>query len=279
MIFWLASYPKSGNTWVRTFISTYYLSTKNKFEFNLLKNIKQFPHEKFFKKKMNNINEAVENWIDAQENINKNNNNNITFLKTHSAIASINGNPFTTKKQTIAAIYIIRDPRNVVTSMSNHYDMDFENTVNFMINKKKFLMNKKKLDSYGNFTFLNSWSEHYNSWIGNKQFKTLLIKYEDLQNNTIKTFEKIVLFINQISSKDQNINKDRISQIIETISFEKLKDKEQKQGFPEAVINNRNKKTNFFHLGKQNNWEKILTPKQIDILNKVFYADLKYLKY
>ena len=92
----------------------------------------------------------VENWIDAQENINKNNNHNITFLKTHSAIASINGNPFTTNKQTIAAIYIIRDPRNVVTSMSNHYEMDFENTVNFMINKKKFLMNKKKLDSYGN---------------------------------------------------------------------------------------------------------------------------------
>ena len=140
-------------------------------------------------------------------------------------------------------------------------------------------MNKKKLDSYGNFTFLNSWSEHYNSWIRNKQFKTLLIKYEDLENNTIKTFEKIVLFINQISNKDEKINKDRISQIIETISFEKLKDKEQKQGFPEAVINNRNKKINFFHLGKKNNWEKILTPKQIDILNKVFYADIKYLKY
>ena len=157
--------------------------------------------------------------------------------------------------------------------------MDFENTVNFMINKKKFLMNKKKLDSFGNFTFLNSWSEHYNSWIGNKQFKTLLIKYEDLQNDTIKTFEKIVLFINQISSKDQKIDKDRISQIIETISFDELKYKEQKYGFPEAVFNTRNKKTNFFHLGKQNNWKKILTPKQIDILNKVFYPDLKNLKY
>ena len=51
MIFWIASYPKSGNTWVRSFISTYYFSNNENFEFEYLKNIKQFPHEKFFKKK------------------------------------------------------------------------------------------------------------------------------------------------------------------------------------------------------------------------------------
>ena len=51
MIIWVSSYPKSGNTWVRTFISTYYLSENEKFNFSMLKNIRQFPHEKFFEKK------------------------------------------------------------------------------------------------------------------------------------------------------------------------------------------------------------------------------------
>ena len=277
MILWLASYPKSGNTWVRTFISTYYFGNNNKFEFSLLKNIKQFPHEKFFSRKLNNINDAIEKWVEAQENIIKA--NNITFLKTHSAFAKINNFPFTTNKQTIGAIYIIRDPRNVVTSISNHFQMDFENTINFMINKRKFLINKMKPDNYGNFTFLNSWSEHYNSWIRNNQFKTLLIKYEDLQKNSIKTFERIVLFINEISNKDEKIDKNKIEKIVDSISFENLKKREQLQGFPEAVYNDSNKKINFFYLGKKNNWKKIFTKEQIEILNKTFYKDLKYLNY
>ncbi len=277
MIFWLASYPKSGNTWVRTFISTYYFNNSEEFEFSLLKNIKQFPHEKFFEKKINNINEAIENWIGAQESINKK--SNFTFLKTHSALAKINNFPFTTRKQTIAAIYIVRDPRNVVTSISNHFQMNFKDTVDFMTNKKKYLINKKNMSNFGNFTFLNSWSEHHKSWITNKQFKTLLVKYEDLENHTFKTFEKIVLFINKVLNKDEKINKDKLQKIIDNITFEKLKEKEKKQGFPEAVTNNFNDKINFFYLGKKNNWKQILNKKQISILNKIFEDDLKYLKY
>ena len=56
MIFWLASYPKSGNTWIRTFISTYYFTNNDTFEFSNLKNVKQFPHERFFDKDIRNIN-------------------------------------------------------------------------------------------------------------------------------------------------------------------------------------------------------------------------------
>jgi hypothetical protein len=88
MILWIASYPKSGNTWLRSFISTYYFSNKDEFYFNLLKNIKQFPHEKFFDKKIDSIENAIESWNKSQENITKN--KKITFLKSHSALTKVN---------------------------------------------------------------------------------------------------------------------------------------------------------------------------------------------
>ena len=119
MIVWISSYPKSGNTWIRTFISTYYLSSNDKFDFSMLKNIRQFPHEKFFIKKITDINSAINNWDLAQNNINLK--NGLIFLKTHAALVKINNIPFTTNKNTLGAIYVVRDPRNVVTSLANHF--------------------------------------------------------------------------------------------------------------------------------------------------------------
>ena len=49
MIIWLASYPKSGNTLLRSMLSSYYFSKDGKFEFKLLKNIHQFPNISLFK--------------------------------------------------------------------------------------------------------------------------------------------------------------------------------------------------------------------------------------
>ena len=73
MIIWLASYPKSGNTWLRSIISSLLYSDDGNFKFEQLKKIQQFPEKKFFKdfvKDFNNFNEIKENWILAQEIIN-----------------------------------------------------------------------------------------------------------------------------------------------------------------------------------------------------------------
>ena len=69
MIIWLASYPKSGNTWVRSFLSAYYYSSEGKFDFELLKTIKQFPSKDFFDRRLSSIEEASENWLIAQKKI------------------------------------------------------------------------------------------------------------------------------------------------------------------------------------------------------------------
>tara|TARA_A100001011_G_scaffold395718_1_gene491558 strand:+ start:303 stop:1127 length:825 start_codon:yes stop_codon:yes gene_type:complete len=274
MITWISSYPKSGNTWVRTFISTYYFSNNDSFEFSLLKNIKQFPHEKFMDKNITDIKSAINKWNESQIKINSEHNS--IFLKTHSALVKINNISFTSSKHTIGGIYIVRDPRNVITSISNHYQLNFEDALKFMTNKRKYLINK---NNYANFTFLNSWSEHYKSWIKNKSFNILFIKYEDLERDTFVVFKKIVKFLNKILNKKENINNVRLKKIIDSISFERLKEKEKREGFAEAIVNNQNQKINFFNLGKKNNWEKLLSENQIRTLNEVFKEDLKILNY
>jgi hypothetical protein len=83
MFIWLASYPKSGNTLVRSMLSAYFFSEDGNYNFELIKNIKQFPHGGFFLKMgidINNQNETVKNYIKAQESFNKK--NAIQFLKT-----------------------------------------------------------------------------------------------------------------------------------------------------------------------------------------------------
>ena len=277
MIVWISSYPKSGNTWIRTFISTYYLSSNDKFDFKMLKNIRQFPHEKFFNKKINDINSAINNWDLAQKNINQK--NELIFLKTHAALVKINNIPFTNNKNTLGAIYVVRDPRNVVTSLSNHYQLTFDESLEFMTNKKKFLLKKNDPSNFGNFTFLNSWSEHYKSWLYTKQFNLLFIKYEDLENDTFNTFKKIVEFLNKIMKKKEKIDGNRLIKIIDAVSFETLKKKENDEGFPEAVINNKKQKINFFYLGKDNKWQNLLSRKQINTINNIFNDDLKKLGY
>ena len=276
MILWISSYPKSGNTWVRTFLSTYYFSKNSEFNFNLLKNIKQFPHEKFFNQKINNIQSAIDNWDKAQTKINSI--NKFIFLKTHSALVKINNTPFTSNKHTAGGIYIVRDPRNIITSMSNHYQLDFNETLKFMTDDKKFLTDKNKYNNFANFTFLNSWSNHYKSWMENKQFDTLFIKYEDLEKNTKDTFFLILKFINNTKGINDKIDIDRMCKIISSIDFKKLQTKEEKEGFPESIVANNNK-IKFFYLGKRNKWKNILSANQINLVNRIFRKDLEKLGY
>ena len=114
MIIWIASYPKSGNTWVRSLLSAYFFTEDGEFNFNLLENIKKFPSEDFISEKLRDPLEITKYWRPTQEEILKS--KKIKFLKTHNCLMQLNNNKFTTTKHTLGVIYIIRDPRNVLTS-------------------------------------------------------------------------------------------------------------------------------------------------------------------
>ena len=141
MIIWIASYPKSGNTWIRSLISAYLYSENGIFNFHLLKKIQQFPSKtylKYFIEDFKDIKKVSNHWIPAQDRINLFS-DGTSFFKTHSALCSIANNSFTNKANTKAAIYVVRDPRNLVTSFSHHYSYNMEESFNFIINKNRTL--------------------------------------------------------------------------------------------------------------------------------------------
>tara|TARA_A100001011_G_scaffold98541_1_gene103733 strand:- start:561 stop:923 length:363 start_codon:yes stop_codon:yes gene_type:complete len=112
MIIWLASYPKSGNTWLRFFIITLLMGNKKKINLNHLKAIIDFPNLAQFEGLVSNffdISKVSKKWIAAQEKINSD--NNLRFLKTHNMHGKLNGYSFTNLKNTLGTIHIVRDPR------------------------------------------------------------------------------------------------------------------------------------------------------------------------
>ena len=281
MIFWIASYPKSGNTWLRTLISAYYYSKDGKFTQNLIKNIGQFPEKKHFQG-FDYLPQLVIDtsrfWIKAQERINSD--KKLRFFKTHNVFGKINNRSFTNKENSIGCIYIIRDPRNVITSLSNHYELNYSQALTWMLNEKKFIYDHEKLKEYSDFQFISSWSNNYKAWKSQKEFPLKIVKYEDLVTKTYEVFIEIIEFINETTNNPEKVSKLKIKNAISTTSFSKLKENEKKYGFSESIKSRKeDKQIPFFFLGPENDWNKILDDEIKIKLNEVFKKDLKELNY
>ena len=255
MIIWLSSYPKSGNTWVRSIISSLIFSKSGKFNFQLLEQILQFPDERYFHTFTNdfgNINEIKKYWTRAQEEINKD--NKIRFFKTHHLNCKIGEDSFTNRKNTLATIYIVRDPRNLIKSISNHFNKSIEDSKDFILTSRIIAGTKKdggmKKDDLK--TLIGSWSEHYKFWKNNNE-NYLLIKYEDLLKNPLEELNRIIFFLKKFIKIDTN--KVKNENIINTTRFEKLKFMENEGKFKESVHDSRGKIKNFFHEGPNNRWQ------------------------
>ena len=278
MIIWLASYPKSGNTWARSLLSAYYFTKNGNFNFELLKNIDVYPQQKYFDVKIDKPGEINSYWDISQEKIISK--KKIKILKTHNSLLELNGKNFTKPQYTLGIVYIVRDPRNVITSLKNHYDLDYEQSLDFMLNEKKYIYDIREKNDYADFHFLSSWSNHYKSWINNNLFKKMVIKYEDLENDTFKTLKNLIIYINSLFEVNEKIDEIKINNCIKTTNFEILKHKEKKEGFPENVYSKKtNKEIDFFHLGPKNKWEKVVPKEFHEKINNIFKKDLKNLKY
>ena len=281
MIIWIASYPKSGNTWLRALISSYYYSEKGLFNQSSLTNISQFPQEMYFKSFNYDpkvVTDTVKFWISAQEIINKD--KKFKFFKTHNVLGAINNSKFTDKKNTIGCIYVLRDPRNVLTSLQNHYEMSKEESLNFMLNENKFIYDHSVKNDYSNFQFISSWEKNYQSWINQKNFSVITIKYEDLINDTLKTFKKVIEYIELITKSREGYNDKKAENSIQSTSFEKMKNMEKKDGFTESILSkNESQKIPFFHLGPKNDWRNIFDENYQKKINLIFKQNLKELNY
>ena len=266
MIIWIASYPKSGNTWLRALLSSYYYSEKGLFEKKLLNYTGQFPeksHFKYFNYDQTIVTETSKYWIKAQKIINEK--KQIRFFKTHNFFGQINGNSFTDKNNSLGCIYIIRDPRNVITSLKNHYELNYNEALNFMMSEKKYLYDYHKTNDYSDFQFISSWEKNYQSWKMQNEIPVKIIRYEDLIEKTFATFEEVLDFINLITKNNDLINKTKLKNAIKSTEFNKLKKIENTEGFDESVLShNKKDKINFFHLGPANDWNNLL-PEELKI--------------
>mgnify|MGYP001343041343 FL=1 len=278
MIVWLASYPKSGNTWVRIFISTLlYSSEKTKVDINK-QHLKQFPNRSNFKNLTNNflnLDELSKNYISAQDIINLE--KGIKFYKTHSANwKNFDKNYyFTNYENSLGVIHIVRDPRNVITSILDYYNKEnYQEALNFLIDRGKVVGGTKH--ESGVPTILLSWADHYNSW---KVFKKnyLLIKYENLLTDPVNEFLKITDFLGSIVKF--KFEEKEILELIENCKFEKFSNQEDNHGFIDNSSTNKSLRKKFFKLGPNNNWEKLLDSQIRVKIEKTFENEMKELQY
>ena len=173
MILWIASYPKSGNTWIRALISAYLYSDDGNFEFKLLHKIPKFIQEKFIST-VADLNELKKNplritefWKSAQLRINLD--NEIKFFKTHNACVSYKDRWFTDETNTAGYVYVVRDPRSIACSLASHSKISIEQAVNDLLNENNMGLN----GPYKLAELPGSWKINYLSWKKKKNLKVL----------------------------------------------------------------------------------------------------------
>ena len=280
MIIWLASYPKSGNTLLRSILGTYFFSNDGVFDFQYTYRIGQFPVLDYFKRAgvdITNDEEIFRNYIKAQDLFNKEN-KSVKFFKTHSAFFDRDTDQakFSNLTNTLGAIYVVRDPRNIVSSFAHHYQLSIDDATDQICNKK---LASNKTDIHPE-TFMSSWKLNYLSWksLGKK---VLIIKYEDLTGEKKKkTLLKIFDFFKTLGMSQKSFNIAKLNKVIKSTEFNKMKELEKKRGFREATIDGKTGKSiPFFNKGPKNKWQEVLDEKNQKKIEENFKNEMAELGY
>jgi Sulfotransferase domain len=269
-IVWLASYPKSGNTWFRSFLSS--LLHEKVVDINEIDEGKIFSRRNVFETTL----DIDSTLLDPEEvknlqpqvftYLNQKSSDKLNF-KIHDAFVSNKNNiPIVPEESTFAAIYFVRNPLDVAISFTNHNASTTDKTIENMANTN-FL-----LGSETGFQFqqpLLTWSEHFESWTTKPNFPVHVLRYEDMLTDTFNVFKNVIQKIG-LDYTDEAIQK-----AIDATSFEKLKKQEEENGFNEKNPNS----LKFFNNGKSGTWRGVLTDEQINKIKSNHGETMKKLGY
>ena len=263
---------------MRSILSSYFYSKDGNFEFKNLNQIKQFPMSVDFMSlgiDIENDKEVFKNFINVQKFINEKK-RSLSFFKTHSSLVKMYDCDFTNLENSLAAIYIVRDPRNVVTSFANHNGISVDEATDIILDQNMFTDKSSNICK----VLVGSWASNYNSW---KEFKKknkyILIKYEDLISKKKTVLIRVFKFLNQVGFS-HNLNIIKLNKAIKTTEFNLMKSKEEKESFSEALPDKETgKRRVFFNLGPKNDWRKILDKKNIEKIEKHFKDEMLELGY
>ena len=280
-IIWIASYPKSGNTYVRSILSSLLYSKNGNFNFNLLDIIELFEQIKNFNfiknidkrdyKNLHRVEILSKYWLEAQNKIinQKKPSPIYNIFKTHNSNLYVNSKTFTSDEFTSGVIYIIRDPREIAISYAKHMGKSIDQTIKIMFDEKTSL----KPSTNAVTSLISTWDLHYKSW-RNLKVPKLILKYEDLLDNNEDCINKLIIFLsNLLQIKKEDLNNKKIK-TIETTHIDVFREHESKFGFNES-----SKNTNFFGTAEKNSWKKILSKDQIKEIEKKFCTTMQELGY
>ena len=257
-IWWIASYPKSGNTWLRMFLDSYVTGFPVDF-YNAYKyvigDLEKNTYQLTCARPLQQLN-AYEQYMYYPAvllNLLALQRTRDLCIKTHNAKCVVEGYPVIPPKITGGAIYLIRDPRDVAISYSKHLGISINKTITLMNDPGT---SGVQLDTSLMHIML-TWSDHVRSWtIKNKDVNHMVIKYEDMLENTEELFRKVLKFM-CIGDLDE----DRFRFGMEQSSLSHLQKLEDEKGFPEK---GKAASGRFFRKGKAGQWKTVLTKQQIE---------------
>jgi aryl sulfotransferase len=259
-IVWLASYPKSGNTWFRAFLSALLNPENSEVDINnmhlttiassrqLFDELVGVPSADLTPEEINRLRPFVyrHNALVSDE---------VIYQKVHDAYTLLSdGQPLFPTDITKAVIYFIRNPLDIVVSFSYHLSTSIDKTIAIMNNPEyAFCQRTDKLNNQLR-QCLSNWSGHVKSWVDNSGLRILVIRYEDMHNSPVDTFSRAVSFIGINNSPE------KIEIALEQASFNRLRQQEIEKGFCEKSTGS----SSFFRKGIVGDWKNTLTKEQVN---------------
>lgn len=270
-ILWVASYPKSGNTWVRSFINNY-LANKaeniNNLHQNSIDEVKAFRYEKYLGHAQKTTDLDLEQICSIRPLVHADiaaESHGTTFVKSHNFQGQYKSYPLHNWQVSSGAIYVVRNPLDVVVSMSNYFGYSIDEAIAYMGDDMAGTPNEPENVPQ----IITSWSLNVSSWTQEPGRNLLILRYEDLLSNPKKYFRKVESLL--------GLRKDpkRLNNAINASSFRVLKRQEQQQGFLEKHENAQS----FFRQGKANQWQSLLNDSQVKIIIERHHEQMERFKY
>jgi len=264
-IIWLASYPKSGNTWFRSFLTV--LLEEKEIDLNQMKtngvfsgkyhveNVLDLNPDYLSRRQIESFQRIAFTHLSAQSK-------QKLFVKIHDAYtySEFDGLPLIPEKPTQMAIYLLRNPLDVTLSLSNHTGKSIEKTFQkYLINPAGSFLPLRNSPSKQFYQPLGTWSMHVESWLVQSQIPVHFVRYEDMKVKPFETFKAAIAATGLVFSDE------RIQFAISETQFEKLQKKEQEKGFKE----NQNSQSHFFFKGQVGRWKEELSQVQIEYIRRI----------
>lgn len=255
---WLASYPKSGNTWTRAFLSNLAANLDGDNEELDVNSIGRFSAGENFtplyedllgfrpteshRKEIAALRHKVQKSIaDTFEGL--------VFVKTHNGLVLDHGRPIINFEVTSGAVYIVRNPLDVAISLAHHMGITIDDAITTMGTRDVTTpINDKRV-----YEIWGSWSQHVESWTRKPHHAIYVMRYEDMLSEPEKTFGGLAKHLLLAGTPQQ------IDLAIERSSFANLKKQEDEKGFVEKS----ERADRFFREGRSGQWKEILSRPQV----------------